>query len=176
MNGGTINNLSSLFKKLTSINTFVFDVDGVLTDGSVLVTEEGLLLRQMSTRDGQGIKTALDFGYNIGIITKGTSKGVRKRFEVLGVENIYDKVEDKLVALNDLTFKLNIDKNQILYMGDDLPDLIVMDHVGVFSCPSDASIDVLNKAEFISSYKGGMGCVREIIEKVMRLQGKWPQF
>jgi len=166
----------SLYDKLEQINTFVFDVDGVLTDGTVLVTEEGYLLRKMNTRDGQGIKTALDLGFRVAIITKGTSDGVRKRFETLGVMHIYDKVQDKNVALSDLVLKLSISPHNILYMGDDLPDLAVIMNVGVFTCPKDAAVDVLEKAHYISPNYGGQGCVRDIIEKVLRLQGKWPEF
>ncbi len=166
----------NLYEKLAKINTFIFDVDGVLTDGSVLVTEEGHLLRSMSTRDGQGIKTALDLGYHVAIITKGTSVGVRKRFETLGVVHIYDRVEDKSLALNELVKSLCIQKLNTLYMGDDIPDLAVLNKVGVFTCPNNAAVDVLKYADYISSFDGGHGCVREIIEKVLRLQEKWPQF
>jgi 3-deoxy-D-manno-octulosonate 8-phosphate phosphatase (KDO 8-P phosphatase) len=163
-----------LYEKLAEINTFVFDVDGVLTDGTVLVTESGDLLRTMNTRDGQGIKTALEKGFHVGIITKGASEGVRKRFENLGVFHIFDKVTDKSSPLKQLMKNLGVSSEQVLYMGDDIPDVDVYHLVGVSSCPSNAAADNLSKADYVSPLKGGHGCVREIIEKVMRLQGKWP--
>lgn len=164
----------NLFEKFKNINTFLFDVDGVFTDGSVLVTENGDLLRTMNTRDGQGVKMALEAGYQVGIITKGTSQGVRKRFETLGILHIFDNVTDKREPLTHLLQILNISQENILYMGDDIPDVVLYDKVGVSSCPHDAAFDNLSKAEYISPLKGGHGCVREVIEKVMRLQGKWP--
>lgn len=155
------------------ITTFVFDVDGVFTNSEVLVMENGDLLRTMNTRDGQAVKIALEAGYHLAIITKGFSTGVRKRFELLGITNIYDKVSDKTDALVDLTEKLSIQKHEIIYMGDDIPDLPVMDLVGIAACPHDAVPEVIKKADFIASHRGGHGCVREVIEKVMKIQGKW---
>lgn len=155
------------------ITTFVFDVDGVFTNSEVLVMENGDLLRTMNTRDGQAVKIALEAGYHLAIITKGFSTGVRKRFELLGITNIYDKVSDKTDALVDLTEKLSIQKHEIIYMGDDIPDLPVMDLVGIAACPHDAVPEVIKKADFISLHRGGYGCVREVIEKVMKIQGKW---
>lgn len=175
MEGQSVNN-RSLYEKLASVNTFIFDVDGVLTNGCVLVTENGDLLRTMSTRDGQGIKTALAEGYLVAIITKGASEGVRKRFENLGITHIYDKVSNKRTPLIQLMDQLSLSRENVLYMGDDIPDVEVYDLVGVSCCPSDAASDNLSRADYISPIIGGHGCVREIIEKVMRLQGTWPSF
>ncbi|MBK8668054.1 MAG: 3-deoxy-D-manno-octulosonate 8-phosphate phosphatase [Saprospiraceae bacterium] len=158
---------------LLHITTFVFDVDGVFTNSEVLVLENGDLVRTMNTRDGQVVKLAMEAGYNVAIITKGYSEGVRKRFETLGVPYIYDKLKEKETALNDYKSALKLTDAEILYMGDDIPDLPLYDKVGVSACPSDGATDNLQKAMYISSKKGGQGCVREIIEKVMRLQGKW---
>lgn len=159
--------------KLKHITTFVFDVDGVFTNSNVLITENGELLRTMNTRDGQAVKIALENGFEVAIITKGWSEGVRKRFELLGINYIYDKLTEKTKAMNSLLSHLKITKEQVLYMGDDLPDLPLYNMVGVSACPADAAHENLEKAEFITSKKGGEGCVREIIEKVMKLQGKW---
>lgn len=159
-----------LFNQIT---TFVFDVDGVFTNSEVLVMENGDLLRTMNTRDGQAVKIALEAGYNMAIITKGFSIGVRKRFELLGIEHIYDKVNNKTEALADLMIKLSIQQDEILYMGDDIPDIQVLGQVGVSSCPHDAVPEVMQKVQYISSFKGGNGCVRDVIEKVMKIQGKW---
>jgi 3-deoxy-D-manno-octulosonate 8-phosphate phosphatase (KDO 8-P phosphatase) len=159
-----------LFNQIT---TFVFDVDGVFTNSEVLVMENGDLLRTMNTRDGQAVKIALEAGYNMAIITKGFSTGVRKRFELLGIEHIYDKVNNKTEALADLMIKLSIQQDEILYMGDDIPDIQVLGQVGVSSCPHDAVPEVMQKVQYISAFKGGNGCVRDVIEKVMKIQGKW---
>jgi 3-deoxy-D-manno-octulosonate 8-phosphate phosphatase (KDO 8-P phosphatase) len=160
----------SLFKNIT---TFIFDVDGVFTNSDVIVMENGDFVRIMNTRDGQAVKLALQAGYHVAIITKGFSDGVRKRFEILGVPHIYDRLEEKSEAFFHLVEKLSLGKEEILFMGDDIPDLILYDKVGISACPADAASDNLSKAMYISSKDGGKGCVREVIEKVMRLQGKW---
>lgn len=158
------------FEKIT---TFIFDVDGVFTNSQVLVMENGDLLRSMNTRDGQAVKLALHAGFNVAIITKGLSDGVRKRFENLGVHHIYDKVDRKIHAFEHFTSQWNLKKEEIVYLGDDIPDLEIYPLVGISACPSDGAHDNLAKADFICQYGGGMGCVRELIEKVMRIQGKW---
>lgn len=160
----------SLFKYIT---TFVFDVDGVFTNSEVIVMENGDLVRTMNTRDGQALKIAMDAGYNVAIITKGFSEGVRKRFEILGVPHIYDKLKEKETAFLTYVSLLGLRKEEILFMGDDIPDLVLYDLVGISSTPSDGAVENLQRAQFISSKKGGHGCVREVIEKVMRIQGKW---
>jgi 3-deoxy-D-manno-octulosonate 8-phosphate phosphatase (KDO 8-P phosphatase) len=158
---------------LNHITTFIFDVDGVFTNSDVIVMENGDHVRVMSTRDGQAVKIALDAGYNIAVITKGFSKGVRRRFEFLGVPYIYDSLPEKTQAFEDYVTKLQLKKEEILFMGDDIPDLVLYDKVAVSACPADGAIENLQRARYISSKNGGQGCVREIIEKVMRLQGKW---
>lgn len=162
------------FSKFNSITTFVFDVDGVFTNSEVIVMENGDMLRVMNTRDGQAVRYALEAGYRVAVITKGASEGVRKRFEYLGLTDIYDKLKEKETAFSDLSQKYGILKENILYMGDDIPDLVLFDKVGISSCPSDAVVDVLQRAEYISHLPGGKGCVRDVIEKVMRLRGDWP--
>ncbi len=155
------------------ITTLVFDVDGVFTNGEVIVTEEGKFLRTMHTRDGQAINIAIDAGYNIAIMTKGFSEGVRKRFEILGVKHIYDKLSEKSVAFVEFKALLDLKREEILYMGDDIPDLSVYPLAGISVCPADGAPENLNRAMYITANNGGKGCVREIIEKVMRQQGKW---
>lgn len=162
-----------VYEKFKKIKAFAFDVDGVFTNSDVLVTETGELLRTMNTRDGQGVKFALDLGYKVAIITKGQSKGVRMRFEVLGIEDIYDKIPEKSASFDHFMKKYKLDKEEILFMGDDIPDLVLFNKVGVAACPKDAADDILVRADFISSKDGGKGCVREVIEKVLRIQNKW---
>lgn len=162
--------IHSLFDQIT---TLIFDVDGVFTNGEVIVMEDGTFVRTMHTRDGQALKFAMEAGYHVAIMTKGFSEGVRKRFEILGVNYIYDKLHDKTNAFHDFKSKLNLKKEEILYMGDDIPDLTVYPLAGISVCPADGAFENLERAMYITARNGGQGCVREIIEKVMRQQGKW---
>jgi 3-deoxy-D-manno-octulosonate 8-phosphate phosphatase (KDO 8-P phosphatase) len=160
-------------KLLPKIKTFIFDVDGVLTDGKILITSEGDLLRSFDTKDGYAMKCALVKGYKIVIITGGRNEGVRERFKELGVYDIYMSAHHKLDAYQDLQDNYNLNPDEILYIGDDVPDIPVMKKVGVSCCPADAVSDVKAIADYISHKKGGEGCVREIIEQVLRVQGQW---
>lgn len=155
------------------INTFVLDVDGVLTDGSVLITEEGPLLRNMYIKDGFALQLAIKAGYRIIIITGGKSEGVVKRLQGLGIHEIYSGSSDKKAVWDKLVEENKIDPHTCLYMGDDIPDLIVMGEAGLSCCPADAATDVLEMCQYIAEKDGGRGCVREVIEKTMRIQSKW---
>ena len=158
---------------LPNIKTFIFDVDGVLTDGKILITNEGELLRSFDTKDGYAMKCALVQGYKIVIITGGRNQGVEDRFKELGVFDIYMGAHHKIDAYQDLMDNYDLDPETILYVGDDIPDIPVMEKVGLGCCPSDAVSDVKAMANYVSHKKGGEGCVREIIEQVLRVQGKW---
>lgn len=158
---------------LNKITTFVFDVDGVLTNGKILVTTEGEMYREMNTRDGFALKYALLKGFNICIISGGTNQGVKKRLENLGVNKVYLGIHEKDIALDDFINTYNINPDEVLYMGDDVPDMPVMEKVGVATCPQDAVPDVKRIADYVSHKNGGDGCVREIVEQVMRVQNKW---
>ncbi|MBP7184958.1 MAG: HAD hydrolase family protein [Saprospiraceae bacterium] len=163
-------NLLEKFKKIT---TFIFDVDGVFTNNHILVTEDGQLLRSMNTRDGLAVKKAIEMGYNIAIITGGNSKGVNIRFNNLGINHIYSGVNNKKEAFYDLIELLGIQPDEILYMGDDILDVPVMRLVELPTCPNDAIPEVHEISTYISPLKGGDGCVRDVIEKVLKLQNKW---
>lgn len=158
---------------LNNITTFIFDVDGVLTNGKVLITSEGEMYREMNTRDGFAIKHALQQGFKIGIISGGTNEGVKKRLELLGVDKVYLGIHEKDIAFEDFISTYNLNPEEVLYMGDDVPDISVMEKVGVATCPQDAVTDVKKIADYVSHKKGGDGCVREIVEQVMRVQDKW---
>ncbi|MFT4155310.1 KdsC family phosphatase [Parafilimonas sp.] len=158
-----------------NINAFVFDVDGVLTDGALLVLDNGLMARKMHVKDGYALQLAIKKGYSIFIISGGKSPQVRDRLLKLGVENIFMGEENKLEKLQELEKKFNLTKEEILYMGDDIPDMGVMQYCGLACCPADAVAEVKTISKYISSFKGGEGCVRDVIEKVMKLQGKWMQ-
>ena len=158
---------------LKDITTLVFDVDGVLTDSSVLVTSDGEMLRKMNTRDGFALKVAVDVGLNVCIISGGSNEGVRKRLEGLGLKNIILGAHDKIKNLKKLMLDLGIDKNEIMYMGDDIPDIPVLKHVGLATCPADAASEVKAVCAYVSPYGGGKGCVRDILEQVLKAKGQW---
>lgn len=167
--------LTSLFDKFAQIEAFIFDVDGVFTNGQLLVTESGELLRSMNVRDGQAVKYALDCDYPIGIITGGSSQGVLKRFHGLGIEDVYYGKSDKLPSFYDFLGKHHLDPRNVLYMGDDIPDVPLMKKVGLAACPQDACPEASAAADYIAVANGGAGCVREVLEKSMRIQMKWRQ-
>lgn len=160
-------------EKFREVHTFIFDVDGVMTDNQILITEDGHLLRKMNVRDGYAIKKAVKAGFRVCIITGGSSEGVRKRLEGLGVIDIYAGKQQKMEAFKEFVEKYDLNLHGILYMGDDFPDRPVMQRVGVPTCPADAIPEILEFVDYISPFKGGDGCVRDVIEKVMKLQGKW---
>jgi 3-deoxy-D-manno-octulosonate 8-phosphate phosphatase (KDO 8-P phosphatase) len=158
---------------LQHITTFVFDVDGVLTDGTIMVTTEGEMLRNMSIKDGYALKTAVELGYNVCIISGGSNEGVRKRLRGLGVTDIHLGVLHKTDTLDEYMDVYGIKPEQVLYMGDDIPDLYVMQKVGLPACPQDAATEIKAISKYISHRKGGKGCVRDVIEQVLRVQDKW---
>lgn len=158
---------------LKDITTFVFDVDGVFTDGTLLITTDGEMLRKMSVKDGYALKTAITKGYNVCIISGGTNDGVRKRLEGLGVEHIYLGAHLKEVPLQEYLKKNHIDLKNVLYMGDDMPDIPPMKMVGLSCCPQDAIPEVKEIAKYISHKNGGDTCVRDVIEQVLKVRGDW---
>jgi 3-deoxy-D-manno-octulosonate 8-phosphate phosphatase (KDO 8-P phosphatase) len=158
---------------LPKIKTFIFDVDGVLTDGKILINSDSELLRSFDTKDGYAMKCALIKGFKIAIITGGRNEAVRERFKELGVIDIYLGAHHKLDAYQDLMDNYDLNPEEILYIGDDIPDIPVMEKVGLGCCPADAASDVKAMADYVSHKKGGEGCVRELIEQVLRVQGKW---
>ena len=160
-------------QKLAEINAFVFDVDGVLTDGSLLISDSGELLRTMNVKDGFAMKYAIDNGYKIGIISGGSNESVRKRLSGLGIDEIHLKSYDKIVPFNNFLEKNKFDKRNVLVMGDDLPDIPIIKLAGVGCCPQDAVPEVKAVCDYVSQSNGGKGCVRDVIEQVMKIQNKW---
>ena len=165
--------LVHLFDKFNAVRAFVLDVDGVMTDNTVHVTESGEQLRTMSIRDGLGLKIALKNGFPVCIITGGRSQGVVKRLAGLGVEHIYTNVEDKWPVFQQFLQTFGLKASEICYMGDDLPDLQILRKVGLSACPADAVSEVLNTVDYISPIAGGAGCLRDVIEKVLKTQTTW---
>ena len=158
---------------MNDITTFVFDVDGVLTDGSVFVTSEGEILRTMNIRDGYAMKAAVESGYNICIISGGSNEGVRVRLRNLGITDIHLGCPDKVETFKEYAELHGIKPEQVLYMGDDIPDYHVMKLVGLPTCPQDASPEIKVLCKSISHKNGGKGAVREVSEQVMKVHGKW---
>ena len=158
---------------LEHITTFIFDVDGVLTDGTVIILTDGDMLRKMSIKDGYALKTAADKGFNICIISGGSNEGVRLRLKGLGISDVYLGAHNKIDQLNEYLTKNNIKKENVLYMGDDIPDFPVMSIVGLPCCPQDAVPEIKNICKYVSHKKGGKGAVRDVIEQVLKVQGKW---
>ena len=163
----------SVLEKFKSIRTFVFDVDGVMTDGSVLVYESGEQVRRMSTRDGYSLQLAVKKGYRVVVISGGSSEGVRQRLEYLGIRDIFLNIHDKVDVLRQYALQHRLDEKDMLYMGDDIPDYAPMHYVGLACAPSDAAPEIRHIAAYISSFPGGQGCVRDVVEKVLKLNGHW---
>jgi 3-deoxy-D-manno-octulosonate 8-phosphate phosphatase (KDO 8-P phosphatase) len=163
----------SLLQLFREVTTLVFDVDGVLTDGTLTVLPGGLMARKMNVKDGYALQLAVKRGYNVVIISGGASEEVAERLVKLGVKDVYMKVIDKVSVLNNYLSSQNIRWSETLYMGDDIPDLEVMKKVGVACCPADGVSEIKDISAYISHLKGGFGCVRDVIEKVLKLRGHW---
>ncbi len=159
--------------KLKSIKAFVFDVDGVFTDGSVYLIPGGHMCRVMNVLDGYAVVKALKNNYIIGVITGGNDEMVKFRINYLGISDYYAKSPDKLADFEHFKQKYNLKDDEILTMGDDLPDRPIMQISGIAACPKNAVPEVKEIADYISPIEGGKGAVRDVIEQVMKVQGNW---
>ncbi|MBL7919473.1 MAG: HAD hydrolase family protein [Bacteroidia bacterium] len=160
-------------QKLNKITTLMFDVDGVMTDGKVLVMESGEMVRNMNSKDGYAIHLAVQKEYRIVIISGGNNMAVKKALERTGVKDVFINQHDKLACYLEYLKLNNLTDEEVLFMGDDLPDHEIMSRVGVAVCPKDAVQDIKAICQYVSGKNGGEGCVRDIIEQVLRVQGKW---
>ncbi|SEB52710.1 3-deoxy-D-manno-octulosonate 8-phosphate phosphatase (KDO 8-P phosphatase) [Tenacibaculum sp. MAR_2009_124] len=158
---------------LPQIDTLIFDVDGVLTNGMITIMPDGQLIRNMNIKDGFALKAAVNSGYRVCIISGGTNEGVRTRLANLGIKDIYLGAHNKTDQYHELVEKYNLNHENVLYMGDDLPDYPVMKLVGMPCSPNDGAREIKSVSKYISDKKGGEGCVRDVIEQVMRVQKKW---
>ncbi len=165
-------NLLELFKPVTC---FVFDVDGVLTDGTLLLLPNGVMARRMNIKDGYALQLAVKKNYKVIVISGGDSPEVKQRLEKLGITDVFMKVEDKALLLEKLMKQYSLPAQEVLFMGDDLPDLSAMQVTGLRCCPADAAVEIKEISLYISHLKGGEGCVRDVIEKVMKLRGDWKE-
>ncbi len=160
-------------QKLQTISCFIFDVDGVLTDGSLVLLENGEQTRTMNIRDGYALQAAVKAGYKVAVISGGRSESVRTRLNKLGVLDVYLGADNKKEQFDEIVSMYDLKKENILYMGDDIPDFEVMKISGVPTCPADAAREIKAISVYVSDKNGGEGCVRDVIEQVMRLHGKW---
>ena len=151
----------------------MFDIDGVITDGKVFVMESGEVVRNMNSKDGYAIHLAVQKKYNIVVISGGNNKAIKSMLERAGVQHIFINQHDKLQCYKDFIYTNNISDEKVMYMGDDLPDYEVMKRVGVACCPNNSAPEIKEICSYVSLKDGGEGCVRDIIEQVMRVQGTW---
>lgn len=162
------------FKELLAdVEAIVFDVDGVMTDGGIIPLADGDFIRKYYAKDGYALAYAVKHGLNIGVISGGFGKILESRMNRLGIEYRYLGCMDKIAAIDDFISKTGVKRENVIYMGDDIPDLEVLRHVGIPVAPADACSEVLQAAVYISEYNGGAGAVRDIIEQVMRVKGTW---
>ena len=165
----------SLKKTLLNIKAFAFDIDGVATDGSVFCSSDGDLLRTYDAKDGFAIRMAVMHGYPVAVITGGSSESIRKRMVTSGVkpDDVYLHCRDKREQFKQFTEKYGLSPEQVMYFGDDVPDVDVLKAAGCGVCPADACLEASEAADLMTDAPGGKGCLREAIEKTLRLQGKW---
>lgn len=163
----------TLFDKYKSVTTFVFDVDGVLTNGTLIVLPGGVMARMMNVKDGYALQLAVKRGYKVVIISGGASDEVADRLFKLGVSAVFMKVTDKAAILKNYLEEKQLSWDEVLFMGDDIPDLEVMKKVGLACCPVDAVAEIKEICAYISPVNGGFGCGRDVIEKVLKIRGNW---
>jgi 3-deoxy-D-manno-octulosonate 8-phosphate phosphatase (KDO 8-P phosphatase) len=165
--------MASFKEDLVNVKAFVFDIDGVLSKQTINLNVFGVPNRTVNLRDGYALQLAVRKGYHVCIISGSSSKEYQKRLKMLGVKDIYLNSRSKLEHFNDFLKKYGLNKYNVLFMGDDIPDYEVMKEAGIAVCPSDADSEIRQVASYISDKKGGDGCVRDVIEQVLRLHNKW---
>lgn len=158
---------------IAKIEAMIFDVDGVMTDGRIIPTAEGDFIRCYNCKDGYALAYAIRHGYRVCIITGGYGAILERRLRMLGVKEYYIDCMDKITTLRDYMERHGLEPEQVLYMGDDIPDLECMRAVGMPVCPADSASEVLECSRYVSEYEGGRGAVRDIIEQVLRAKGDW---
>jgi 3-deoxy-D-manno-octulosonate 8-phosphate phosphatase (KDO 8-P phosphatase) len=158
---------------LTKIRAIIFDIDGVLSAETITLSAEGEPLRTVNIKDGYAIQLAMKLGLRIAIMTGAKTQAVRRRYEGLGVEDIYIGCAVKIKTYDEFLAKYNLTDDEVMYMGDDIPDLEIMRRVGCPVCPKDACPEIRESSCYISHLCGGYGCGRDVIEQTLRAQGKW---
>ncbi|MEE1098543.1 MAG: HAD hydrolase family protein [Alistipes sp.] len=158
---------------IAKVEAIILDVDGVLTDGGIIPTSDGDFIRKYNAKDGYAIAYAIKQGYKICIISGGRGENLHRRLKMLHIEDIYLDCADKIAAMEELAKKYDLNLENVIYMGDDIPDLDCMRRVGIPVCPADSASEVIEVSRYVSQFDGGRGCVRDIIEQVLRARGDW---
>jgi 3-deoxy-D-manno-octulosonate 8-phosphate phosphatase (KDO 8-P phosphatase) len=162
-----------ILSRFKLIKTFAFDMDGVLTDGNIIVDSKDNWLRQMNIRDGYALQLAASEGFNVIVISGSSSSFVHDRLNKLGVKDVFMQVKNKEEFLKVFMQERKLSLTEMLFMGDDIPDYFCMKMAGIAACPADAAFEIKDIASYISPFNGGHGCVRDVIEKVLKLNNKW---
>ncbi len=158
---------------IARIEAMIFDVDGVMTDGRIIPTAEGDFIRCYNCKDGYALAYAIRHGYRVCVITGGYGKILERRLRMLGMRDFYIDCMDKISTLREYMKKYNLNPENVLYMGDDIPDLECMREVGMPVCPADSAAEVIECSRYVSEFEGGRGAVRDIVEQVLRARGDW---
>ncbi|MEI6021130.1 MAG: HAD hydrolase family protein [Bacteroidota bacterium] len=163
----------SFKERLSKITTILFDVDGVLTDGKVLIMESGEMVRNMNSKDGYALHLAVSKGYRIAVISGGNNVAVKNALERTGIQDVFIKEHDKLSRYEAYKVMHGIKDEEMVFVGDDLPDHEIMSKVGLAVCPNDAAMEIKLISHYVSPKNGGEGCIRDIIEQILKVQGNW---
>lgn len=162
-------------EEIARCRAMVFDVDGVMTDGGITPTADGDFMRRYNAKDGYALAYAVKRGYKICVITGGRGRTLEKRLRMLGIDRFHTDCMDKITVLRRYLADEGLDPAEVIYMGDDIPDLECMREVGIPVCPADAASEVIQAARYVSQFRGGEGAVRDIVEQVLRARGDWAQ-
>ena len=163
----------NVLERFASVTTFAFDMDGVLTDGTIWVFPGNDFIRRMDMKDGYALQLSIKKGYRIAVITGSHSLPMQERLATLGITDFFQRVQHKKEQLDTYITQHKLNKDEVLYMGDDIPDYEVMQSAGIGCCPADAVTEIKTIADYISPWGGGQGCVRDVIEKVLKINGHW---
>jgi len=165
--------MSNFKERLTTIKTIMFDIDGVITDGRVFVMESGEVLRNLNSKDGYALHLAAQKGYRMCVISGGNNIGIKQLLSRTGIPDVFINCHDKLAKYEEYIHEHSLKEEEIMFVGDDLPDHGIMSRVGLAACPNDAAVEIKEISQYVSPKNGGEGCVRDVLEQVMRVQGNW---
>lgn len=160
-------------QRLNKVKAFVFDIDGVLTDGKIQFNSDNTTSRTVNARDGFALQRAIHEGFIVAIISSARDENLKQRFKAIGLQEVYLGVFDKEETFKEFTTVYSLQEEEVLFMGDDLPDLLAMRRAGIPCCPNDAAHEIREMCVYVSPFKGGEGCARDVIEQVLRLNKKW---
>ena len=160
-------------ERLAEVEAFVFDVDGVMTDGSIMPLPDGDFLRRYNAKDGYALSYAIKHGYKVCVISGGFGSLLASRMQRLGVKHLYTNCMDKIKAIREFAESEGVNLDNVIYVGDDIPDLECMREVGMPVCPADSAAEVIECSRYVSEFEGGRGAVRDIVEQVLRARGDW---